>query len=102
MNFTPKTKIGPFVGGILTIAVVGLIEWGSHVASTPIIAKQNTLAVEESFHGNGHVPIIPAVEEVSVPDFHTTRSDFYQPVSSWYKNKHLCWFSVKWTAGALR
>ena len=27
MNFTPKTNVGPVVGGILTIAVVGLIGW---------------------------------------------------------------------------
>jgi hypothetical protein len=88
MNFTRKTKVGLFLGEILTIAVVGLMGWGSHVVSTPIIAKQNTLRVEESLQASGRLPIIPAVEAVSVTDFHTARSDYYQPVSSWYKNKH--------------
>jgi hypothetical protein len=86
MNFTPKVKAGTFVGAILTIAVAGLIEWGNHAASTPLIPKQNTLAMEESLQANGHAPIIPAVEAVSVA--HTARSDYYQPVSSWYNNKH--------------
>ena len=88
MSFTPKTKIGPFVGGILVVAVVGLIEWGGHIASPPIVAKPNTWAVEESLQANGQVPIIPAVEVVSPPVFDTARPDYYQPVSSWYKNKH--------------
>jgi len=55
---------------------------------TPIIVKQNTLRVEESLQASGRLPIIPAVEAVFVTDFHAARSDYYQPVSSWYKNKH--------------
>jgi len=85
MNFTPKIKVGRVVGGILAIAVVGLIGWGSHVASTPIIAQQNALAVD--CQANGHALIIPAVETVSPPGFQTTWSNYYQPIS-WYKSKH--------------
>jgi hypothetical protein len=55
---------------------------------TPIIVKQNTLRVEESLQASGRLPIIPAVEAVFVTDFHAARSDYYQPVSSWYKDKH--------------
>jgi hypothetical protein len=86
MNFTPKIKVGRVVGRILAIAAVGLIGWGSQAASTPIIAQQNAFAAD--FQANGHALIIPAVETVSAPGFQTTWSDYYQPVSSWYKSKH--------------
>jgi hypothetical protein len=79
MNFTPKTNVGPVVRGILTIiAVVGLIGWVSHFGPTsvPIAATQSPLLVQESFL-SGHAL---AVEQ--------GKSEYYQPVSSWYKNKH--------------
>jgi len=88
MNFTPKTKLDPLVCWILTIAVAGLVGWGSHVASMPCTAKPNTLAAAEPFQVNGHVPIIRAVEVIAEPGFQTPRSGYYQPVSSWYKSKH--------------
>jgi hypothetical protein len=80
MNFTPRIRAGSVVGGILMIAVVGVIGWGSHVASTPIVANQNATAV-------AHSPIVPAVL-VSAPGFQEARSYYYQPVTAWYKNKH--------------
>lgn len=81
MNFTPRMKIGPAVGAILIIAVMGWIGWGGHIAAHRICARQNASAVVQE-------PIIPAVEVISSPGFQGARSDYYQPVTAWYKNKH--------------
>jgi hypothetical protein len=89
MNFTPKKfKLTPVIDGILIIAVVGLIGWGSHLASPPIMAARNSVAVEQSFPANGDRAIVPAVWTVSAPGFETARGYSYQPVTAWYKNKH--------------
>jgi hypothetical protein len=88
MNFTPKIRVGRAVSGILTIAAVGSIGWGSDAASMPIIAKQNTFAIEKSYQANSHVTIIPAVDTVFAPGSEMARSNYYQPVSAWYKSKH--------------
>jgi hypothetical protein len=88
MNFTPKIASRPLVGAILTITAVVLIGWGSHVASMPVMTNSRTLAVTELSQAHGYVPIVRAVEVVSGPSFQTARSDYYQPVASWYKSKH--------------
>ena len=75
MNFTPGNKVGPILGGILTIVVAGLIGWSSHVAPVTIPAAQNT-------------SILPAVEITAAHGPYTPKSDYYQPVSSWYKSQH--------------
>jgi hypothetical protein len=87
MNFTPKINRGLVAGGILTLAVVGLIGWIGHVASapTPVVATQDVFAVQESFQTSGAVLIVPAVELAPAPGFQT---ESYQPISSWYKSKH--------------
>jgi len=90
MNFTPKTRVGPVVRGILTIAVVGLIGWVSHDASSPppLARAPAAFAMQESFQTNGLVPIVPAVELSPGPGSQTVRPEYYRPVSAWYKNKH--------------
>ncbi len=89
MNFTPKTNVRPAVGGILAIAAVGLIGWVSHVASAPppIVATPDAFAMQESLQSDP-VAIIPTVQLLPGPSRQTVRSDYYQPVSSWYKDKH--------------
>jgi hypothetical protein len=86
MNFTPKTNVRPVVRGILTIAVVGLIGWVSHFgsASAPIAATQNGFAVQEPFQSDN----VPSMEQALGPGYQTGRSEYYQPISGWYKNKH--------------
>jgi hypothetical protein len=83
MNFTPKINVGPVVSGILSIAAVGLIWWAGNArpAPAPIFAAQNDFAIQEPFLASDPVPIVPAIE------FQTATSEYYQPVSSWYKNK---------------
>ena len=87
MNFTPKLNVEQVVRGILTIAVVGLIVWFSRVAPTPtpIAARHDALAAQESLRAPGTVP---AVELVPAPGLQMTRPGYYLPVSSWYKSKH--------------
>jgi hypothetical protein len=86
MNFTPKTNVGPVVRGILTIAVVGLIGWVSHFGPTsaPIAATQSPIAVQESFQNDRAL----AVEPAPALGLQTAKSEYYQPISAWYKNKH--------------
>jgi hypothetical protein len=74
MNFTPKTNVGAIVRGILTIAVVGLI-----------IGLVSHFGVQKSFPTSDNVS---AVEPALAAGFQTANSAYYQPVSSWYKNKH--------------
>jgi hypothetical protein len=82
MNFTPRIKVPSAVAGVLTVVVVGLMGWGAHVASGPRIA------VVEHFQTTAPVPMaIPAVEAVFTPGS-PAEGSYYQPVSSWYRNKH--------------
>jgi hypothetical protein len=85
MNFTPKVNVGPVVRGILAIAVVGLIGWVSRVAPAPAPIATQDIAVQESFQTSD---IVPAVELAPGPGLQTSRPEYYQPISSWYKNKH--------------
>ena len=91
MNFTPRSNVGPVVSGILTIAVVGLIASVSRLASVPlpIVARQDALAMQKSLQTNDIETIVPAVALAPGPGLQTVRPDYYyQPISSWYKNKH--------------
>jgi hypothetical protein len=91
MNFTPRSNVGPVVSGILMIAVVGLIASFSRLASVPppIVATQDALAMQKSLQTNDPVTIVPALELAQGPALQTVRPDYYyQPISSWYKNKH--------------
>ena len=78
MNFTPKTEVRRFVGGILTAAVMGITPLASHAAPAP-----TSYAVEEAVQAYS-----PAVGAVPAPGFQTAQSDFYQPVVSWNGTKH--------------
>ena len=89
MNFTPKIKAGFVASGILAIAAVGWIGWPSRLAprSEPIIAPQHAIAVQEApWHP---LPVAPAVEPLqgAAPQS-AWPGYYYQPISSWYKNKH--------------
>ena len=72
MNFTPKTHVGAVVRGILTILVVGLIiGWFNHSGVQEFLGDQG-----------------PAPQPALVAGLQTAKPEYYQPVSSWYKNKH--------------
>jgi hypothetical protein len=91
MNFTPRSNVGHIVTVVLTIAVVGLIGSVSRRASVPpsIVVTQDALAMQRSLQTNDPVAIVPAVELAPGPSLQTVRPDYdYQPISSWYKNKH--------------
>jgi hypothetical protein len=65
MNFTPNINVGRVFSGFLTITVVGLIGWVSHVtiAPAPINGTQDTIVAQESFQTTGGpAAIVPAVE----------------------------------------
>ena len=86
MNFTPN-NFRSVVYGTLTVAVVGLISWASHVAPTPIAAKHDAAVLQGSFQANNPVLVIPALRVTRAPGFRTPRTEYYQPVS-WYGSKH--------------
>ncbi len=77
MNFTPKTEVRRFVGGILTTAVIGITPLVGHAAPAP-----TTYAIEESVQAYS-----PAVEAIPAPGLQTAQSDLYQPVVSWHKTE---------------
>src|SRR5262249_784987 len=84
MNFTPKVFVRP-VTSVLAIAVVGLIVWvGQFVpARAQFAATQDSFIAQGYPQTSGDLQIAPAVYWGQEPGFQT-----YQPVSSWYKNKH--------------
>ncbi len=84
MNFTPKMQIRPAISGILTVAVVGLMVWASHVAPTP----GPMVATQQALQTSGPVPIVRGVQPAVVSDMQAIGPQYYQPISSWYKSKH--------------
>ena len=90
MSFTPKIDSRPVVRGLLTIAVVGLIGLGGQFVPklTPIGANGESYALQKIYRPGGEVPLVYAVETGPAASVEGTRPNYYQPVSSWYKNKH--------------
>jgi hypothetical protein len=89
MNFTPNINVGRVFSGFLTITVVGLIGWVSHVtiAPAPINGTQDTIVAQESFQtSGGPAAIVPAVELAAEPG---VRSEYYQPV--YHRHGHRSW-----------
>jgi hypothetical protein len=88
MTFTPKLYARPAISAVLAIAVIGLIGRVNYIAPAPapIVANHDTLATQNSLEPTG-AALSFAVMETTAPDFQAARSDYYQPVSSWYKNK---------------
>jgi hypothetical protein len=82
MNFTPKKSVTSVISGILTVTVVGLLGWVYQVAPGPIVAVQQTDTVQQSLQTSSAVPLLAAAENPAMSGYS------YQPVSSWYKNKH--------------
>jgi hypothetical protein len=89
MNFTPK-NFRTAISAFLTIAVVGLIGWVIHVspAPVPIVATQDTNAMQQSSSTSYAAPVVPAVELTPAIWQEAGQPSYYQPVSSWYKSKH--------------
>jgi hypothetical protein len=79
MNFTPKLTSA--LGRTLIIATLGSVGWTSNAAPAPTAAKQNT-SVAQSLQASGPAPVILAVNSAA------RNSNYYQPVSAWYKSKH--------------
>ncbi len=75
MNFTPKVNVKTIAGGILTIAVVMLIAWVSHVVPAPVVAGHDAF---QSLQTSIPAPVVPAVE--------LGQTSGYQTIA-WYKNK---------------
>jgi hypothetical protein len=70
----------------VTIAVVGLIGLASQFVPklTPIGATGESYALQKIYRASGEAPLVFAVETMSAG----AQGTYYQPVSSWYKNKH--------------
>ena len=75
MNFTPKKSL--VLSGILIAAMTASVR---PAAAAPAAAVQVTPAVARSFQANA--------EAAPAPDLQMVGNAYYQPVSSWYKNKH--------------
>jgi len=86
MSFTPKIESRPVVRGILTIAVVGLIGLAGQFVPklTPIGATGASYALQQIYRAGDQAPLVYAVETAPAG----VQGTYYQPVSSWYKNKH--------------
>ena len=90
MNSSLKSNVGLILSGILTVALAGLFGWVSYVASAraPMVATHNALAAQEILHANEATPIVPAVQLVPGSGLQSVKSENYEPIASWYKNKH--------------
>ena len=90
MSFTPKIDSRPVVRGILTIAVVGLIGLAGQFVPklTPIGATGEAYALQKIYRASDQAPLVYAVETAPAVGIDSSRPNYYQPVSSWYKNKH--------------
>jgi hypothetical protein len=78
MNFTPKNRAGSIIDGLLAIVVAGSIAWFTHLPSEPIAYSHSPVVASMPA---GVPPVELAAAGPSGPSY-------YQPVSSWYKNKH--------------
>ncbi len=90
MSFTPKIDSRPVVRGILTIAVVGLIGLAGQFVPklTPIGATGQAYALQKIYRASDQAQLVYAVETAPAAGIDNARPNYYQPVSSWYKNKH--------------
>lgn len=88
MTFTSKLYARPAISAVLAIAVIGLIGRVHYVAPAPapIVATHDALATQNSPEPI-RAQLSYAVMETAAPDFQAARSDYYQPVTSWYKRK---------------
>jgi len=88
MNFTSRIKSRRVVGGFLTLVVAGVIGWVHPAVSLhkPMNAEHYSFAAQNTFpmsDARGNAPeVTPAIA------VQTRGGAYYQPVSSWYKNKH--------------
>ena len=82
MNFTLKSSVVSTI--LATTVAIGL---ASPVASAPpqILAPQGAFTAQPP--ANDAAPIVTAVE-LTGSGSRTVRPDYFQPTSSWYKNKH--------------
>jgi hypothetical protein len=87
MNFTSKNTVGRAVSGVVIAAVVGLTGWVHHVdpVLAPTTAGQTTFAVQKTFTNDSRR--MDSEVAPSLP-FQMPGGAYYQPISSWYKNKH--------------
>jgi hypothetical protein len=86
MYFTSKKILGSFAGAVLIAASLASIGGDTRARSTPATPTQNNPAVIRHFQMTKLVWMVPAEE--SNAGFPKARSDYYQPVTAWYKNKH--------------
>ena len=87
MSFTPKTESRPVVRGILTIAVAGLIGIaGQYVPKLTTNLGNEGNYIEKAYRAPS--PLVYAVMTAPSEGIRSSTPEYYQPVSSWYKNKH--------------
>jgi hypothetical protein len=88
MSFTPKIDSRPVVRGILTIAVAGLIGIaGQYVPKlTTHLGNEETYTIQKAYRAP--TPLVYAVLSAQSEGIRSSTPEYYQPVSSWYKNKH--------------
>ena len=88
MNFTSRINTASVISGFLIIVLAGLIGWVHHVVSVPapMHPEQYTFANQNSFPMSDAGRLAPEV--TPTPAFQTPGGAYYQPVASWYKNKH--------------
>jgi hypothetical protein len=82
MHFTHVDKIGI---GVLTIATIA---WVGHDLPAPIAPAQNTIAVERPVAVTPQSPTTLSFDSVGAMNMPVASGYSYQPISSWYKNKH--------------
>jgi hypothetical protein len=87
MDFTPKIGVKRSLYGMLAMAVVGFMAWVSEPAPTQIAATHDTLALHESYQTSNAMLVMPAAER-PIGYLRSANSEYYQPISHWYNNKH--------------
>jgi hypothetical protein len=82
MRFTPKKSVRSLIAGTLTVTVAGLLGWLYQFGPVPSTAPQQPYTVEQTLPAAHSVPILAVSGSQDLSGYS------YQPVSSWYKNKH--------------
>ena len=89
MKFTPKSNAGAVISEVLAIAMV-LLGISHSAKRTSVDPSQASLEIQGSPQAwdIAGVQITPAVDWSLIPAVQTARSEYYQPVTAWYKSKH--------------
>jgi hypothetical protein len=88
MNFTSRTNVQRVLSAFLILAVVGLTGWLNHAVPVPAAVNRG----QNTFIAPGAAPMDDVLQNgpqaVTTRAFQMANGAYYQPISSWYKNKH--------------